>query len=78
MVTLLKVEGFKFYFWTQESFEPANFHVSKGAASAKWWLDPLREAWSKGLSDEDKARVTELATANAEKWLAEWKRVRGS
>ena len=77
MHTLLKVDGFKFYFWTQESFEPAHFHVSKGGASAKWWLDPLREAWAKGLSDEDKARIAELAAANAGSWLGEWRRVMG-
>jgi hypothetical protein len=77
MFTLLKLDGFKFYFWTQENFEPAHFHVSKGASSAKWFLDPLKEAWTKGMTDEDKARVAELATANAGKWLEEWKRVMG-
>lgn len=75
MVTLLKVDGFKFYFWTQENFEPPHFHVSKGGGSAKYFLDPLKEAWVKGMSDEDKARMAELASANASKWLDEWKRV---
>ncbi len=77
MFTLLKVDGFKFYFWTQENFEPAHFHVSKGAASAKWFLDPLKEAWTKGMSQEDKARIAQLAQANGAIWLAEWKRVLG-
>ena len=77
MFTLLNTDGFKFYFWTQENFEPPHFHVRKGAASAKWFLDPLKEAWTKGMSDEDKQKIAELAAANAGKWLDEWKRVMG-
>jgi hypothetical protein len=38
MPTLLRVEGFRFFFYSNERQEPAHVHVEKGAGEAKLWL----------------------------------------
>jgi hypothetical protein len=42
MPTLLRVEGFRFFFFTNESQEPPHVHVRKGDGLAKLWLTPVR------------------------------------
>jgi len=36
--TLLLVDGFRFYFFSNEGSEPPHVHVSKGDAIGKLWL----------------------------------------
>jgi hypothetical protein len=38
MPTLLRVEGFRFFFFSNEGQEPPHVHVSKGDGVAKLWL----------------------------------------
>jgi hypothetical protein len=41
MPTLLNIEGFRFYFFSNEGTEPAHVHVEKGDGTAKFWLNPV-------------------------------------
>lgn len=38
MPTLLRVESFRFFFFSNEGQEPPHVHVSKGDGVAKVWL----------------------------------------
>jgi hypothetical protein len=40
MPTLLRVEGFRFYYFSEERQEPPHVHVRKGDSVAKLWLLP--------------------------------------
>jgi hypothetical protein len=40
MRTLLRVEGFRFFFFINESQEPPHVHIRKGDGLAKLWLAP--------------------------------------
>ena len=42
MPTLLRVEGFRFFFFSNEGQEPPHVHVSKDDGVAKLWLAPLQ------------------------------------
>lgn len=39
MPTVLTLEGFRFYFFSEEGAEPAHIHVKKGSAKGKIWLN---------------------------------------
>lgn len=39
-----RIEGFSFYFFSNENNEPRHVHVRKGDGMAKFWLDPLELA----------------------------------
>lgn len=38
MPTILRVEGYRLYFYSHEPGEPPHVHIDKGAATAKVWL----------------------------------------
>ena len=41
MPTVLRVNGYQFYFYAQGN-EPPHIHVAKGGFDAKFWLSPAR------------------------------------
>lgn len=48
MPTVLRVDGYRFYFYSHEPNEPPHVHVDKSGASAKVWLDPVALASNRG------------------------------
>ena len=67
MPTILVVEGFRFYFFSNEGTEPAHVHVEKGDGTAKFWLQPVELVHSDGFD-------TRRATADAGARRAERRR----
>src|ERR1019366_8506659 len=49
MPTILRVLGFRFFFYSLEAGEPPRVHVAHGGKSAKYWLDPVELANSDGF-----------------------------
>lgn len=60
MPTLLRIEGFRFYFFSDERQEPPHVHVRRGDGIAKLWLRPVRFASSSGFSRTELRRIREL------------------
>ena len=42
MPTILYVQGWRFYFYSNEGNEPMHVHAGKGDAECKYWLHPDR------------------------------------
>ena len=40
MPTILRVLGFRFFFYSLEPREPPQVYVAHGSKAAKYWLDP--------------------------------------
>jgi hypothetical protein len=45
-LTTLRKDGFRFFFFSNEGFEPAHVHVEAGDGYAKFWLEPVELAES--------------------------------
>lgn len=74
MPTVLKTHGFSFKFYSNENNEPPHIHVIKGAAEAKWWLDPeLAEEYSDGFKVQELRTIRELLKENHDALLQAWK-----
>lgn len=50
MPTVLRIDGYRFYFHSHEPNEPPHVHVDRGAASLKAWLGPVGLARVRRLS----------------------------
>ena len=48
MPTVMTVSGFRFFFYSMEGAEPQHIHVERDASTAKFWLDPIQLAGSRG------------------------------
>ena len=66
MPTVLRHEGFRFFFYSNEGNprEPIHVHVMRSGAEAKVWLDPVSVARSAGF---DARTLRQLAGVVAER-----------
>jgi hypothetical protein len=58
--TLLRLQGFRFFFYSQENDEPSHVHVEHGDNVAKYWLAPVRLASSSGFRPHELKRIRVL------------------
>ncbi len=54
MPTVLRVNGYRFFFYSADCSEPAHIHVERGTLVAKFWLNPIT------LSDTGRFRQRQL------------------
>jgi hypothetical protein len=53
MPTVLRWRGYRFYFFSNEGYEPPHVHVDKDGNSVKFWLSPVRLARNFGFGSSD-------------------------
>ena len=44
MPTVLRINGYQFYFYAEEGNEPTHIHVAKAGFDAKFWMSPVQLA----------------------------------
>jgi hypothetical protein len=57
MPTILRTEGFRFFFYSSDRVEPSHVHVEKDEKTAKIWLDLVRLQNSLGYSSSEVNRI---------------------
>ncbi len=74
MPTVLRVQGYRFYFWSDEGVEPAHVHGRRAGDYAKLWLEPVRLAQYFGFRRSEltilKSVVEQHRPALLEAWYA--------
>ena len=67
------IEGFAFYFFSNENNEPRHVHVRKGDGLVKYWLEPVDLADDNGrMKVQEVRRAKELVEANRERIITAW------
>jgi hypothetical protein len=69
MPTVLRISGFRFFFYSLEGSEAAHVHVEHGDNVAKFWLDPVSVAESHGFRSHELNRLRVLVMENRLKFL---------
>ena len=49
MPTVLRLDGYRFYFYSHEPNEPPHVHVDRDTATMKVWLEPVEVARIRGF-----------------------------
>jgi hypothetical protein len=70
--TILRIDGYRFFFFSNEGFEPPHAHVESAERYAKFWLRPVRLAHSKGFSASELNSLSSLVQANESFFLEKW------
>lgn len=60
MPTVLRVEGYRFFFYSNEGREPPHIHVHKAEGLAKFWLIPTRMVNATGFNQKQLQRIEEI------------------
>lgn len=53
MSTVLRIESFRFHFYSDEGKEPAHIHVATPDGECKFWLAPIKLARNKGVPSHE-------------------------
>jgi hypothetical protein len=72
MPTVLRISGFRFFFYSLEGSEPPHIHVEHGDSIAKFWLDPVSLAESRGFRIHELNRVRLLVIEHRVRFLEAW------
>ena len=72
MPTVLRVSGFRFFFYSLENDEPPHIHVEINEKTAKFWLDPVQLARSDGFRPRELTRLRALVIEHRYKFLEAW------
>jgi hypothetical protein len=72
MPTVLRIDGFRFFFFSNEGNEPPHIHVQRAENYAKFWLQPLQLATNSGYTGREITRIRELIEQHQQVLLEAW------
>jgi hypothetical protein len=76
--TVLRVERYRFFFFSNEGHEPPHVHVQDAEKLAKFWLVPVQLAASTGFSPPELTRIRVLVMEHHPRLLEAWYGFHGS
>lgn len=72
MPTVLRLDGYRFYFYSDERNEPPHIHVELGEKLAKYWLEPVELASSTRLRARELNLIRMLVVKYRNRFLEAW------
>ncbi len=72
MPTVLLWNGYRFYFFSNEGFEPPHIHVDRGGNSVKYWLQPVAVARNYGFSSREVRVIGDKVREEQQHFLEAW------
>ena len=73
MPTVLRREGYRFYFYSHEPNEPMHIHVDKADASAKFWLEPVALSRNVGFNARELNVLLGLVRHHRNQFVEAWR-----
>ncbi len=73
MPIVLREKGYRFGFYAGDRGEPAHIHVEKGGAKAKYWLDPIALATTRGFRPHELNEIEKITASHGELLLEAWR-----
>jgi hypothetical protein len=70
--TVLRIKGFRFFFFSNEGDEPVHIHVESDNKYAKFWLEPVQLARSVGYSARELSEIRDLIMENVSVFKRRW------
>lgn len=73
MPTLLRVGGYRFFFWSRENREPPHIHIDQAERYAKYWLAPVSLADARGFRSGELGEMRRLVDQHREFFEEKWR-----
>lgn len=70
--TVMRREGLRFFFYSDERAEPPHIHVAAGGNAVKFWLGPVELARNRGFAAHDVNRIRGIIVENREYLWEVW------
>jgi len=73
MPVVLRIKGYRFYFFSNEGHEPMHIHVEKADANCKVWLVPnINFEYAYGLSGKEQKEILGIVKNNLDFIKKSW------
>lgn len=72
MPTILRVGRSRFFSYSSDRTEPPHVHVEVGDGVAKFWLDPVRLAASRGMTRRELSRLQRIVVDRRDFFVRAW------
>lgn len=72
MPTILRIKGYRFFFFSLEGNESPHIHIEKGDSAAKFWLNPISLASSFGFRNHELAKIRMMVSEHRPLFLEKW------
>ena len=72
MPTILRINGYRFFFFSLEGNEPPHIHVERGDDFAKFWLQPIVLASSYGFRSHELTAIKRLVLEYQKLFVEKW------
>lgn len=74
MPAVLRVKGYKFWFYEADLDEPAHVHVGKSGKEGKFWLEPIDLARAGRFKPVELREIERIIQDNQEFLINSWNR----
>ena len=72
MPTVLRLLGYRFFFYSNEGNESPHIHVEKGDMAAKFWLEPVELVKSYGFNAKEINELRKLVIEHQQQFKQTW------
>jgi len=72
MPTVIIINGYRFFFYSNEGNEPIHIHIEKADGVAKVWLVPVRVDYFHGFTSRQQKEIIDLTNQNKELFIKKW------
>lgn len=72
MPTILNLNGYRFFFFSMEGQEPPHIHIESGEKVCKFWIDPVRLAYSCRLKQHELNKIKIIVIEYRKYFLEKW------
>ncbi len=72
MPTVLRVKGYRLFFFSLEGSEPPHIHVEQAERFAKFWLDPVSLVKSRSFRSGELSEIQRIVEENRDLLVEKW------
>lgn len=73
MPTILRIRGFRIGFYFADLGEPIHVHVRRQGGEAKYWMDPIDLAESRGFRPHELTDIQRILAEHTDQIFAAWR-----
>ncbi|MBP8002360.1 MAG: DUF4160 domain-containing protein [Chloroflexi bacterium] len=74
MPVILRVKGYRIWFYEADLDEPPHIHVGKEGNEAKFWVAPIKVARAGGFRDHELTEIARILAEHQNDILVIWQR----
>ncbi len=74
MPIVLRVLGYRFWFYEADIAEPPHVHVGKESMEAKYWIRPIRLAKSRGFRQHELNQIEKILSDHQDFLIEAWEK----